>query len=80
MVIEAAVLWLVLWVVFALVGPGIVYFIGIGIGFLISEATDAPGWAFLGVVIGWLGGVAWFIFAAVQTVFQIISVVNLASG
>lgn len=77
---EAAVLWLVLWGVFALVGPGIVCGAVALISIGIAEATDDVGWAFVGAVIGWLGGIGWFIFAAVQTVFQIISVANLASG
>lgn len=77
---EAAVIWLVLWVVFALVGPGIVYGAVALISIGIAEATDRVGWAFVGALIGWFGAIAWFIFAAIQTVFQIISVANLASG
>lgn len=75
-----AVVWLVLWALFAFVGSPLIYLIGLGAGAGLAIVTDLPGWAVVGVIFGWLGGVAWFVFAAVQTVLQIISVVQLASG
>lgn len=34
----------------------------------------------LGVVVGWVGAVVWTIFALVQTVLQIVSIVQMAAG
>lgn len=75
-----AVVWLVLWALLVFLGSGIIYAAFAGIGILIAAGTGGAAAAVIGVVIGYVGAVAWFIFAAVQTVLQIISVVQLASA
>lgn len=75
---EDAVVWLVIWAAAALFASPIVYVIGFGLGLLIAAATDSEGLVFVGILLGWIGGVAFFIFAAIQVVLQIISVVQLA--
>lgn len=73
-----AVVWLVVWALFTFVGTGIVYLALLAVGVLIAALTNQEWFALVGVVIGWIAGAAWFIFAAVQTVLQIIAVVQLA--
>lgn len=75
-----AVVWLVLWALFAFVGWVAIYAALAGVGVLIAAATNSAAAAVIGVVLGWVLGAAWFIFAIVQTILQIISVVQLAAA
>ena len=73
---EAAVIWLVLWFVFAWAGAYALIFLGaIGLGVL----TDSEEGAALGGVIGWVLGVVWWIFSIIQFILQIVSIVALAT-
>lgn len=76
---DSAVLWLVLWFVFAFAGAGFIYAVLAGLGVFLVSQTERIGWSVL-VPAGWVLGVAWFVFAAIQAILQIVSVVQLASG
>lgn len=71
-----AIIWLVVWVILTGAGAWAAVALGTLIGVGIAAALDsmwpAPVFAF----IGWLGGIAWFIFGAVQVVLQIVDVVQ----
>ena len=77
---DAAIIWLVVWVVLAFAGAWlIVALLGLG-GVGIAAATD---WVWLAPVMMFLGyalAVVWFIFAAVQVVLQVVSVVQYATA
>ncbi|MEW1990775.1 hypothetical protein [Microbacterium sp. NPDC078849] len=70
------VVWLILtfgiaWLIYAVFALG-----GIGLASAAEKLWIAP----IGVAIGVIGAIAWFIFGAVQVVLQIISVVRFATG
>jgi hypothetical protein len=70
------VIWLILtfgiaWLIYALCALG-----GVGLASATEKLWIAP----IGIVIGVLGAIAWFIFGAVQVVLQIISIVSFATG
>lgn len=75
-----AIVWGVLWFLFAFGGAWAIYAIaafgGVGIAAATNKVWPAP----VLIVLGWVAAIAWFIFAAVQVVLQIISVVQLASA
>lgn len=70
------VIWLVLtfgvaWLIYALLALG---------GVALAGATNRLWIAPIVVVLGFVGAVAWFIFGAVHTVLQIISIVQLVTA
>lgn len=76
----AAIVWLILWIAFGVVGAWVLIALCGILGVVAAGSTDRIWAAPLGVVIGWLLGAAWFVFAAVQVVLQIISVAQLATA
>ena len=73
---EAAVIWLVLWFVFAWAGAYALILLGaVGLGVL----TDSEEGAALGGVIGWVLGVAWWVFSIIQAILQVVAIVELAT-
>lgn len=75
-----AVIWLVLWVLFAVVGAWLLVALSILAGAGIAMAAERVWVAPLGAAIGWLLGATWGIFAAIQAILQVISVIQLASA
>lgn len=75
-----AIIWLVVWAILAVAGMSMVIWlvslIGIGLAALFDALWIAPVFMF----IGWLGGVGWLIFAAVQVVLQAVDVFHLATA
>lgn len=70
------VIWLILtfgvaWLIYALLAVG-----GVALAGAANKLWVAP----IGVVLGFVGAIAWFIFGAVHTVLQIISIVQLATA
>lgn len=68
------------WFLKELVGVVIIFvfiLIGGGIGALLGSAEVG---AAIGTVVGWLGAIVWTIFAIVQTIAQIVLIVQLAAG
>jgi len=75
-----AIIWLVVWVVLMF---GVAWAIGavLGLGFAAIVAASEQFWiAPVGVLVTWLAVVGWVIFAAVQVILQVISVVQLATA
>lgn len=73
---DAAILWLLIWAVLAFSLPGLLAWtftvVGVGIG---DEAGGV-----VGMIVGWIAGIAWFIFAAWRAIIEIITIVQLATG
>lgn len=76
----AAIVWLILWLVLAFVGAWLVIALTVVAGAAIAAAKDALWVAPVAVFLGWLLGIAWFVFAAVQFALQIGAVVELATA
>lgn len=75
-----AVVWLVLWVLFACLGSWLIYVV-FAVGSVgLAAATEKMWIAGVGIVLGCVLTAAWFVFAAVQTILQIIAVVQLATA
>jgi hypothetical protein len=78
--VTEAIIWLILWFIFAFVGAWVIYVLaflaGTGIALLIDQVWPAP----IGIGIGIIAGFAWFVFAAVQVALQIGNIVYLATG
>lgn len=75
-----AILWLVLWLVFAFVGAWAIVALATLLFGAIAVGTDQVWIGVVGAVLAWLGGIAWFIFAAVQFALQIASIVGIATA
>lgn len=73
----AAVVWLVLWVVFAFAGAWALIGAGTLGGVGLAAASEKFWVAPLSAIIGWLLGISWFVFAAIQVILQIVDVVRL---
>ncbi|WP_156316510.1 hypothetical protein [Leucobacter japonicus] len=75
-----AVVWLVVWFILAGAGTWLAValfsLIGVGIAGAIDSVWPAAVFGFL----GWVGGIAWLIFAAVHVVLQVIDVVQLVTA
>jgi len=71
-----AIIWLVLWFVFAWAGA---YALILGGAIALGVITDSEGGAFLGGVIGWVLGVAWWVFSIIHVILQIVSIIELAT-
>lgn len=71
----AAVVWLVVWFLLTFVMPSVLAGLG-NVGFVAAVGEDAPWLAAAGVLL-WIGAVGFFIFSAVQTVLQVISIIQL---
>lgn len=75
-----AIVWLVLWLIFAFVGAWLIVvalgLAGVGIAAAFEKVWPAP----VAVFLGWVLAIAWFAFAAIQVILQIISIVQLASA
>lgn len=74
--LEGIIIWGVLWFVFAWAGWWISVF---GFGFLGGLITDSEAGTVIGAVIGWLIGVAWWIFSIIQLILQIFALVQYLS-
>lgn len=72
-----AIVWLVLWVAFAFVGAWAVYALFVLVGGLVGAAVSKPWPIAVFVFLGWLLAASWFVFAAIQVVLQVVSVVQL---
>jgi hypothetical protein len=75
-----AIVWGVLWLAFAFLGAWVIFAIAAFGGVALAAATERIWVAPLLSVLGWLGAAAWFVFAAVQVVLQIISIVQIAAA
>lgn len=75
-----AILWLVLWAILTLAGTWAIYAV-LGLLSLAAAAFFEKVWiAPLGGAIAFVLAAFWFVFAAVRTIQQIVSVVQIASG
>lgn len=73
----AAVIWLVVWIVLAVVGTRLVL-IGVGgAGTLIAATTDRLWLAGASLIAAWILAMGWFIFAAIQVILQVVSIIEL---
>lgn len=75
-----AVLWLVLWALFACVGSWLIYVVFTVGGIGLAAATEKMWIAGLGIVLACSLTAAWLVFAVVQTILQIIAVVQLVAA
>lgn len=74
--VVAAVLWFFLR---GIIGAVIV-FLSVFLGGFLAEVFGQPFVAGVVIFIGWLGAIAWWIFAIIQTVLEVVRIVQLASG
>lgn len=75
-----AILWLVLWALFTSFGTWAIYAV-LGLLSLAAAALFEKVWiAPVGGAFAFVVALSWFVFAAVHTVQQIVSVVQIASG
>ncbi|MBQ9917428.1 MAG: hypothetical protein IJO71_09560 [Microbacterium sp.] len=75
-----AILWLVLWIILTFGGAWAIYAVLGLVSFLAADVFDKLWVGALGVVLTIVAALAWFIFAAVHAIEQIVSVVQIASG
>lgn len=73
---ESAVLAAILWFVAIGVGNILQYLLWIGGFSLIAAATDKPGFAVFGLVMAWLSGVAWTIFAGFHCIVNVVEILQ----
>lgn len=73
----AAVIWLVVWIILAVVGSRLVL-IGVGGGgAFVAAATDRLWLAGASLIAAWILAMGWFIFAAIQVILQVVSIIEL---
>ena len=58
----------------------VIIFVSLFIGGFLAEVFGQPFIAGVTIFIGWLGAIAWWIFAIIQTVLEVVRIVQLASG
>lgn len=75
--ITATIVGGVLWFFLGSIGTVIIYFLVIGLGFLVAMLTDKEWPVAVAVPIGWLCGVAWEIFVIVHVIIQAVNLVQL---
>lgn len=75
-----AIIWLVLWALATVIGTWAIYaffgLLSVGLATFFNKVWLAP----IGVALGFVLALSWFVFAAYNTIMQIVSVVQIASG
>lgn len=75
-----AILWLILWALATVIGTWATYaffaLLSVGVATFFNKVWMAP----IGVAIGFVLALSWFVFSAYNTIMQIVSVVQIASG
>lgn len=74
--LEGIIIWGVLWLVFAWAGWWISV---LGFGFLGGLVTDSEAGTAIGAIIGWVIGVAWWVFSIIQLVLQVVALFQYLS-
>ena len=75
---ETAIIWAVVWGCLALFGSGFLgWIVGVSL-LLIADLFNKVWIAVTGVVLTWVVGVTWFIFATVHCVQNIFTAISLA--
>jgi hypothetical protein len=71
--ITGAVVALVFWFIIGSIGWAAIYLGSASIGVFIGDETGG----LIGAIIGWILGAAWWVFAIIQTILQVIHLVQL---
>lgn len=73
-----AIIWLVLWALFAFIGAFAIYAIAGISGVALAAGTERFWTAPVVIGVGIIGALAWFAFAAVQSILNIATIIELA--
>src|SRR5690606_32593757 len=75
-----AIVWGLVWLILTFGITWLIYVLVGLVGVALAAATETIWIAPLAALVGWLTALMWFIFGAVRTVQQIISIVELAAA
>lgn len=75
---DQAITWAVVWGLLAFLTSGLIGCVVGSVIALIGAVVDQDWLALVGIALGWVSGIAWFIFCVVKSVESIITAVNLA--